>query len=44
MFIEYQSIDIDDNECKLICECKKIMFIEIEIILMEEISNKTENK
>jgi len=44
MFIEYQSIGIEDNWCKLMCGCRKIMFIEIGIILMKEISNKTEGK
>jgi len=43
-FIEYQSIGIENNWCKLMRRCRKIMFIKIGIILMKEISNKAEGK
>ena len=39
-FIEYQPIGIRDDWFKLMCGCRKIMLIEIGIILEEEISNE----
>jgi hypothetical protein len=42
-FIEYQPIGIGNDWCKLMCGCRKIMLIEIRIVL-EEMLIKAEGK
>jgi hypothetical protein len=43
-FIEYQPIGIGNDWCKLMCGCRKIMLIEIRIVLEEEMLIKAEGK